>query len=48
MGAMGLKSPASPLFTQPFIQAQIKEKFKLPPLAFVWEFHRWIPRTNGQ
>ena len=29
MGAIGLKSPASPLFTQPFIQAQIQEKSKL-------------------
>ena len=26
MGAMVLRSPASRLFTQPFIQAQIKEK----------------------
>ena len=26
-----LKSPASRLFTQPFIQAQIKENFKVPP-----------------
>ena len=29
MGAMGLKSPASRLFTQPFIQAQIWETSKL-------------------
>ena len=30
MGAMGLKSPASRLFTQPCIQAQIKENIKAP------------------
>ena len=30
MGAMGLKSSASRLFTQPFIQAQIKENIKAP------------------
>ena len=51
MGTMGLKSPASPLFTQPFIRTQIKENIKAPrhwPLC--WEFTgpRWIPRTNGQ
>ena len=28
MGAMALKSPASRLFTQPFIQAQSKENTK--------------------
>ena len=41
-----LKSPASRLFTQPFIQAQIKENIKAPrhrPLC-----DRWIPHTNGQ
>ena len=46
-----LKSPALRLFTQPFIQAQIKENIKAPchwPLW--WEFtgDRWIPRTDGQ
>ena len=30
MGAMRLKSPASRLFTQPFIPAQIKENIKAP------------------
>ena len=30
MGTMGLKSPASPLFTEPFIRAQIKEIIKAP------------------
>ena len=42
-----LKSPASWVFTQLFIQAQIKENIKAPrhwPLCGP----RWIPRTNGQ
>ena len=40
-----LKSPASRLFTQAFIQAQIKEKNQSPAsLAFVWRIHRW-PKT---
>ena len=42
-----LKSPASPLFTQPFIQAQTKENTKVPrhwPLC--GEFTG--DRTNGQ
>ena len=30
MGRLRLKSPASRLFTQPFIQAQIKENIKAP------------------
>ena len=30
MGAMRLKSPASRLFAQPFIQLQIKENIKAP------------------
>ena len=38
----GLKSPASPLFTQPFIQAQIKERHQSSvSLAFVRGIHRW-------
>ena len=51
MGTMGLKSPALPLLTQPFIQAQIKENTKAPRyLALCGEFtgDRWIPRSNGQ
>ena len=44
-----LKTPASRLFTQPFIQAQIKENIKAPhhclseseSLAFVLGIHRW-------
>ena len=46
-----LKSPASPLFSQPFIQAQIKEYIKAPrhwPLCGEFTGDRWIPRTNGQ
>ena len=45
------KSPASPLFTQPFIQAQIKENIKAPrhlPLCKEFTGDRWIPRTKGQ
>ena len=46
-----LKSPASRLFTQPFIEAQIKENFKAPPhwpLCEEFTGDRWIPRTKGQ
>ena len=46
-----LKSPASPLFTQPFIQAQIKENIKAPrhwPLCGEFTGNRWIPRTIDQ
>ena len=46
-----LKSPASRLFTQPFIRAQIKENIKAPchwPLCGEFTGYRWIPRTNGQ
>ena len=46
-----LKSPASPLFTQSFIQTQIKENIKAPrhwPLCGEFTGDRWIPRTNGQ
>ena len=45
-----LKSPASRLFTQPFIQAQIKENTKAPRHWPLWgEFTgtRWIPRTKA-
>ena len=43
--------PASRLFTQPFIQAQIKENIKaLRHWSLYGEFtdDRWIPRTNGK
>ena len=46
-----LKSPASRLFTQPFIQKQIKGNIKTPrPCHLCREFTsgRWIPGTNGQ
>ena len=46
-----LKSPASRLFTQPFIQAQIKENIKASRHWPLWEEFtgdRWIPRTKGQ
>ena len=35
-----LKSPASQLFAQPVVQAQIKENINTP-LAFVKGIHRW-------
>ena len=38
MAQWRLKSPGSRLFTQPFIQAQIKENIKAP--AFVWGIYR--------
>ena len=44
-------SPALRVFTQPFIQAQIKENIKVPrhwPLCGQFTGDRWIPRTNGQ
>ena len=43
-----LKSPALPLFTQPFTQAQIEENIKAPrdwPLCGESIGVRWIPRT---
>ena len=43
MGAMAFQteSPASTLFTQPFIQAQIKKNIKVPRhWPFVWRIHR--------
>ena len=45
-----LKSPASPLFPQPFIQAQMKENIKSPRHWPLWgEFtgHRWNPPHKG-
>ena len=42
-----LKSPASRLFAQPFVQAQITENIKAPRVRGI---HRWpvISRTKGQ
>ena len=45
------KSPASPLFTQLFIQVQIKENIKAPrhwPLCGEFTGDRWIPRTKDR
>ena len=42
---------ASLLFTQPFIQTQIKENIKAPrhwPMCGEFTGDRWIPRTNDQ
>ena len=50
-GAMASQTPASWLFTEPFIQAQVKENIRAPRHWPLWgEFtgDRWIPRTNGQ
>ena len=49
-GRDSLKSPASRLFIQPFIQAQIKESIKAPrhwPFCGEFTGDRWIPRANG-
>ena len=46
-----LKSPASRLFTQPFVLALIKENIKVPchwPLCGQFTDDRWIPRKKGQ
>ena len=46
-----IRSLASRLFTQPFIQAQIKENIKAPrhwPLSGEFTGDLWIPRTKGQ
>ena len=51
MSRWRLKSPALRLFTQPFIQVQIKENIKAPrhwPLCGEFTGDRWIPRPNGQ
>ena len=46
-----LKSPASRLFTQPFVQAQIQENIKAPHhwlLRGEFTGDRWISRTEDQ
>ena len=48
---LSLNSPASRLFAQPDIQAQIKENIKAPrhwPIGGEFTGDRWIPRTKGQ
>ena len=45
-----LKSPAWRLFTQPFIQAEIKENIKTPrhwPLCGEFAGHRWTPAQSA-
>ena len=51
MNAMASKPPAPRLFTQPFIQAQIKENTKVPrhwPSCGGFTSDRWTARTKGQ
>ena len=51
LARLRLNSPASRLFTQAFIQTQIKENIKAPrhwPLCGEFTGDRGIPRTNGQ
>ena len=51
MGVMASQSPDLPLFTQPFIQVQIKKNIKVPrhwPLCGEFTGDRWIPHTNGK
>ena len=51
MGAMASQITNLTIFTQPFIQAQIKENIKAPrhwPLCGQFTGDQWIPRTNGQ
>ena len=46
-----LKSPASPLFAQLLVQAQLKENIKAPrhwPQCGEFTGDQWIPRTKGQ
>ena len=50
-GLWRLNSPASRLFAQPFVQAQIKENIKAPRRWPLWgepTDDRWIPLTKGQ
>ena len=51
MGAIASQITSLRLFTQPFIQTQIKENIKAPrhwPLCGEFTGDRWIPHTNGQ
>ena len=50
-GVSNHQSPASRLFTQPFIQAQIKENIQAPRHLPLWgeiTGDRWFPHTKGQ
>ena len=42
-----LKSPASPFFVQPFVEAQIKENINAASLAFVRGIHQWFPSQRA-
>ena len=51
MGVMASQIAGVSLFTQTFVQAQIKENINAPRHWPLWrEFtdNRWIPRTKGQ
>ena len=51
MGTMASQITCLPLFTHPFIQAQIKETIKTLrhwPLCEEFSAYRWTPCTNGQ
>ena len=51
MGAVASQINSLTMFTQSFIQTQIKENIKGPrhwPLCGEFTGDRWIPRTNGQ
>ena len=51
MSAMASQLISLTIFTQPFIQAQIRDDIKAPRhWALCGEFtgDRWIPRTKGQ
>ena len=51
MGVMAFQITSPRLFTQLFIQAQIKEYIKAPrhwPLCREFTSDQWIPRTKGQ
>ena len=51
MARWRLKSPALPLFTQPFVQEEINENTKAPRRWHLCEEFTgdwWIPRTNVQ
>ena len=51
LGGWRLKVPVSRLFSQSFVQAQIKENTKAPrhwPLRGEFTGDRWIPLTKGQ
>ena len=48
MGVMTYQITSLTIFSQPFIQTQIKENIKARVTGFKFTVNRWIPRTNGQ